>query len=75
MLENIKLWIKNNVIDSIIICLVESLEIMKIVKRLNRQKIRCLFHMIFDLRLIVPNLDGPDIAIIPMKSRSIWVEK
>ena len=61
---------KNNDIDNIIICLVESFEIMKIVKRLNRQKIKCLFHMKFDLRLIVPNFcDALEIAIMPMNSR------
>ena len=43
---------------------------MKIVKRLNRQKIKCLFHIRFDLRLIVPNFcDALDIAIMPMNSR------
>ena len=61
---------ENNDIENIIICLVESFEIMKIVKRLNKQKIKCLFHIRFDLRLIVPNFcDALDIAIMPMNSR------
>ena len=56
--------------DNIIICLVESFEIMKIVKRLSRQKVKCLFHIRFELRLIVPNFcDALDIAIMPMNSR------
>ena len=52
------------------ICLIESFEIIKIVKRLSRQKIKCLFHIIFDLRLIVPSFcEALDIAIIPMNSK------
>ena len=61
---------ENNDIENIIICLVESFEIMKIVKRLKIQKIKCLFHIRFDLRLIVPNFcDALDIAITPMNIR------
>ena len=61
---------ENKDIDNIIICLIESFEIIKIVKRLNKQKIKCLFHIRFDLRLTVPNFcDALDIAIMPMNSR------
>ena len=61
---------ENKDIDNIIICLIENFEIMKIVKRLNKQKIKCLFHIRFDLRLTVPNFcDALDIAIMPMNSR------
>ena len=46
---------ENNEKDNIMICFVESFEIIKIVKRLNRQKTRCLFHIRFDFRFTVPS--------------------
>ena len=54
MLENTKLLIlKNNEIEKIIICFMDNFDTIKIVRILNKQKIKCLFHIILDLRLVV----------------------